>query len=90
MPKQKKNINKGTAKTLLIILGVVVALLLTLNAPLFTALNLSVNSTSNLAKNQKEILPLPEAKDASSGMNYNSGTRILHIFTENLPYLNNK
>ncbi len=85
MPRFNQNIKRGLTKTLLIILGIIVAALMSFNSSLFTSENLSSK------KNATEVeLDVIRADNSSSGINYNSGIRILHVFTENLPYLNNK
>ena len=87
------NIKRGQAKTLLIILGVIIALIMTMNSPIFTADNINMpahehqEQVAEMDANEAESQP---TSGSSSGAKFNSGTRLLHIFTRNLPYLNNK
>lgn len=84
----KSHIKSGLTKTLLIILGVIIALIMTMNSPLFTAEMLIPENQLDAPPESETSLKAEET--SSGGMNYNSGTRLLHIFTKNLPYLNNK
>lgn len=91
MQVKNSRVKNGLAKTLLIILGVIIALLMTLNSPLFTAENLIQLKSDSSA----ELAVHPPASDekentSSSGSTYHSGARLFHVFTKNLPYLNNK
>ncbi|MFY0607329.1 MAG: hypothetical protein JXR10_11465 [Cyclobacteriaceae bacterium] len=89
MPRVNQNIKRGLTKTLLIILGVIVAALMSFNSSIFTAEDLSVKSPDSTQ--ELELNKVKSTKtSSSSGVNYNSGMRFLRIFTENLPYLNNK
>lgn len=86
----KNSISKaGLGKTLLIILGVLIALLLTYNSPLFTAeiINLTgseVEPVAELPKDQNS------KKEGYFGSTFNSSVELFHIFTTNLPFLNHK
>lgn len=86
MLDRKTRIKRSYTKTVLIIIGVIIAFLMTMSSPLFTAdsgLSVDADQTNPVAEVQKDGSSSPRP-------NYNSGTRLLHIFTRNLPYLNNK
>lgn len=88
MQLKRSQAKGGFIKTLLIILGVIIAFLMSLNSPLFTAAH-SITPVNR----SEEATPAPAAEkheSTSSSSAYNSGARLFHIFTENLPYLNNK
>ncbi len=84
---------KGNIKTIIILLGIVVAILMTIKSPFFSAEAMYTN-----LQKSNNLVEVPEQQDhkkekASGGSNssrFNSGTRLLHVFTKNLPYLNNK
>ncbi|WP_421872716.1 hypothetical protein [Marinoscillum sp.] len=86
----KKSISSsGFGKTLLIIIGVIVALLLTYNSPLFTA------DLINLPGSEVEpVAEMPKDQNSNSkgysGSSFNSQANLFHIFTNNLPFLNKK
>ncbi|HCX21268.1 MAG: hypothetical protein CMB80_10210 [Flammeovirgaceae bacterium] len=85
----KRSISKsGIGKTLIIILGVIIALLLTYNSPLFTAevFNLTGSEVEPVAEMPKD----QNSKLKGSGSTFNSTAQLFHIFTMNSPFLNNK
>lgn len=88
MNLRNPHIKNGFTKTLLIILGVIIALIMTINSPMFSAENI----ISEDELNQPSMAEAHQNNEntSSGGVNYNSGTRLLHIFTKNLPYLNHK
>ena len=91
MQLKNSRIRGGLAKTLLIILGVIIAFLMTFNSPLFTA----ENQVPGKSEPRKSVTmgttgAEKDEKHSSSGSTYNSGARLFDIFTKNLPYLNNK
>lgn len=86
---RKKSIGKsGIGKTLLIILGVLIALLLTYNSQLFTAE--FINLTGSEVEPVAEIPKDQNSKTKGSGSTFNSTTELFHTFTMNLPFLNSK
>ena len=89
MLNRKSISNSGIGKTLLIILGVVIALLLTYNSPLFTAdsINLTGSEVEPIAEMPKD--QNSNSKDYS-GSTFNSPAKLFHLFTNNLPFLNKK
>jgi len=87
MSNNSRNIKRGYTKTILIIIGVIIALLMTIYRPTFTAdqLDASVKPVADIEN------PKVDKNSGGTGSNkYNSGMRLFHVFTKNLPYLNNK
>lgn len=88
MEQKKNTLRSGAIKTLLIIVGILIALLMTLNSPLFGTVSewlpaepaQAVEDTGTPTSDEPNI----------SGTELESATRMFHIFTNNLPYLNNK
>lgn len=92
MLKKNTHIKRGTAKTLLIILGVLIALFMSINSPMFTTALIPASThieKSGVTNNPPESDTHSKGGSASASK-YNSATRMLHIFTKNLPYLNHK
>lgn len=88
MNLKQTHIKRSLTKTLLIILGVIIAIIMTLNSPLFSAQNHLLNDQpqeTSLAETHEE-----DKNNSAGEIRYNSGTRLLHLLTNNLPYLNHK
>ena len=86
----KRSISKsGIGKTLLIILGVIVALLLTYNSPLFTAevFNLTGSEVEPVAETPKDQ---NSKLKGNTGSTFNSTSELFHVLTMNSPFLNSK
>ncbi|REE05827.1 hypothetical protein [Marinoscillum furvescens] len=88
---KNSNLKGGLAKTLLIIIGVIIALLMTLGRPLFMAETLATPQVpSEPQPVAQKTTPVAERQIATQPIELNSATRMFHIFTNHLPYLNNK
>ncbi|MEQ9307463.1 MAG: hypothetical protein RJQ14_26360 [Marinoscillum sp.] len=89
MLSKKSFTQNGLSKTLLIIIGVIIAILLTLNSELFTAESINLPGAE-----LEPVAELPKDQNSksqgSSGSSFNSPVQMFNIFTHNLPYLNNK
>lgn len=85
MNNGSSHIKTRIAKTLIIILGVIIAFIMTYNSQLFSAENEHTVQSSNTALHEAHL-----QEESSNALNYNSGTRLLNVFTRNLPYLNSK
>lgn len=92
MLTKRTNIKKGTSKILLIILGVLVALLMTLTSPLFAAENLMATIPRNLkqAEPAADNFSPNDQVDLNENLRLQSSARLFQIFTGNLPFLNHK
>lgn len=88
MEQKKNNLRSGVIKTLLIIVGILIAVLMTLNSPLFGTVSEWLPTEPAQETPNSEV---PTAEEPNiSGSELESATRMFHIFTNNLPYLNNK
>ena len=84
---------KGYIKTLIILVGIVLAILMTIKGPYFSseAINLKISDNNNVTQmTSSNEVKKEKSTGGTSSTRYNSGARLLHVFTKNLPYLNNK
>lgn len=87
---KNSNLKGGLTKTLLIIIGVIIALLMTLGGPLFMAEKLAApQKLGNPEPLAYKAQPSPN-RHATPPIELNSAARMFHIFTNHLPYFNNK
>ena len=85
MSAKYTKLEKNFTKTVIIIIGIILAFIMSLGTPVFTADNiLSKDLKSNPTAKLSGELP------KSSGSGYSPEMRLFHIFTKNLPFLNNK
>lgn len=88
---KKTNFKKSLSKTLIIVFGVIIAILMSLTSPLFAADNLITDSGKSImepvAVDQSET-NTKEAKDEN--LKLHSTALLFQIFTKNLPFLNAK
>jgi len=89
---RENQILKAFAKKSVMLLGIAVAVLLVVYSSNVLKQVQMVESSESMESisNQELTVDNKLESENSSGMHFNSGTRLLHIFTEHLPYLNNK
>lgn len=85
MNTRSLHIKKSHNKTILIVIGVLIAVIMTMSSSYLTA-----KSGISVEQNDQETVKPFSKTSASDVPTLNSGTRLLHIFTKNLPYLNHK
>lgn len=79
---------KNIGKTIIIIAGIIIAIVMSVRGPIFKTTSSQEMPDPPTAPSSQ--LDQSESSGSTTNAKYHSGARLLEVFTKNLPYLNNK